>query len=150
MKKGGYLREVKEKDPDKFKEITKKGVETRKKKALYKKTFKEIFSGILSATVVLKDKFGNIMKDDKGNIVEITQKEALAIKSINNIKENVNIKDIKDIMDILGEVEKGQINDYYVSQVGNVRNEINELSDKKTNKKQNKSLLDNLEIVEVN
>jgi hypothetical protein len=127
MKTQGYLKDLKETNPDKFKEIIQKGVESRQKKSIYKRTFKDIYAGLLSATVVLKDNFGNILKDEKGNPLEITQKEALAIKSIDNIKDAVNLKDIRDIMEIIGEVQKTNLNDLFGSQTTNLREEINSI-----------------------
>jgi hypothetical protein len=124
----GYLKKLKETNPEKLKEIVQKGANAKKKKSITEKTFKDIYNGILSATVVLKDNFGNIMKDENGKPIEITQKEALAIKSINNLKDNVNLRDIKDIMEIIGEVQKDQFNDKYGLQIAAIRDEINNMA----------------------
>jgi hypothetical protein len=123
-----YLRKLSQTDPSKLKEIAKKGVETRQRRAQYKKTFRDIYSGLLSATVVLKDSSGNIRKDDSGNPIEITQKEALAIKSLYGLENCVNLRDIKDIMEIIGEVQNDQLRDLFSSRAADMRDEIDSLA----------------------
>jgi hypothetical protein len=123
-KRGGYLKKIKEENPEKLKAIQKKGVEKRQKKAELKRTFKDIYNGLLDAVVVLKDRDGNIVKDKDGKLIELTQKEALAMQSIENLKNNVSLRDVREIMEIIGEVNTSQNNDIINGLGATVRNEI--------------------------
>jgi transcription termination factor NusB len=118
----GYLRDLKENDPEKLKEVVKLGVAKRRKKAEFRKTFADIYAGILDATVVLKDKAGNILRDEKGRPREVTQKEALAMASINTLKnspDGVKIKNIIELASILGEIKNSQENEVEADYIKN-------------------------------
>ncbi|MDR0423786.1 MAG: hypothetical protein LBH46_04350 [Rickettsiales bacterium] len=114
--KSKYLKELKQTDPVALKKITKKAAQksarVRKEKADFRKSFRDIYEGLLSTPIYIevtkKDKSGKDVKDKNGKLVKemklISQKEILVMKNIETIKKNgVKNEDIKHLSFILKE-----------------------------------------------
>jgi hypothetical protein len=104
----GYLAEIKESDPEKLQRIVAMAVQTKKQKSIVRKTFQDIYDGLLSVTVVLKDHNNNIVKDANNKPIEITNKELIALRTINSLTTKPRMQDVKELTEIIGEVKKTQ------------------------------------------
>ena len=129
------LLKYKYEDPDKLREIREKALETRRIKRDKQKTFKEILNAELDIVVGFRDKqTGQLKKDSKGNLIQITKKELLALSTIENMIENPNIKDIKELGTIIGEIEEKKENNVNLV-FDSIRKELEEYQE--DNKKEN-------------
>ena len=105
------LLKYKYEDPDKLREIREKALETRRIKKEKQKTFKEILNAELDILIAMRDKStGKIKTDSKGNPLYISKKELVALKAVDNMIDNPNIKELKELATIIGEIDHKQEN----------------------------------------
>ena len=105
-----YLKKIKEEDPEELQKIRDKGLETRRAKTDKIKNIKDIIKGELSVCIALRDKNGQYKKDKNGKLILITKKELMALKVIDRVIENGNVKDLIEIGELIGDIDKKQEN----------------------------------------
>ena len=124
-----YLKKLKEQDPEKLRLIREKALDVKRAKSTRMKTFQELLKGNLEILIGMRDKkTGQLMKDERGNILQITKKELMAINVIDNAIENGNIKDLYEIGKLIGDIQERQDNQTNLI-FNSIRNEIEQIKE---------------------
>lgn len=124
-----YLKKLKEQDPEELRLIREKALDVKRAKSTRMKTFQELLKGNLEILIGMRDKkTGQLLKDERGNILQITKKELMAINVIDNAIENGNIKDLYEIGKLIGDIQERQDNQTNLI-FNSIRNEIEQIKE---------------------
>lgn len=121
-----YLKKLKQEDPEKLKETREKALDIRRANSSKMQNIKDLIKGELSICVNFRDKkTGQLIKDKKGRLVEITKKELLVINTIDKVVSNPTVRDLREIGEIIGDIDKRNENNVNVI-FESLRNELME------------------------